>query len=240
MGKICVILQPTFLPWIGWFDLADQADTIILLDDVPFSRQSWQQRNRIRTHNGLEYVTVSVKTSGLFGPKISECKIIDEKFIRKFMNTIKVNYSKSNYCSQLIFELEEVITAGYESKFLADLNCTIIDWMLKKLKIDRRPVRSSTLNIAGVRGEHVAKICEYFQAEIYLSPVGAKDYLLEDSIEFERRNVSIFLQDYKHPEYSQCFTPIIPYASALDLIFNAGPLAGTIMRSGRHSAKTLI
>jgi hypothetical protein len=130
MGKLCVVLQPTFLPWIGWFDLVDQADVVVLLDDVPFSKQSWQQRNRIRTHNGLEYVTVSVRTSGLFGQRISECRTIDHKFIKKFMNTITVNYSKSKYFPQLKFELEKVLNAGYESKLLVDLNCAIICWMI--------------------------------------------------------------------------------------------------------------
>ena len=64
LDHICVIAQPTFIPWIGWFDLADQANVLIILDDVQFSKQSWQQRNRLRTPKGLDYLSVSVKSAG--------------------------------------------------------------------------------------------------------------------------------------------------------------------------------
>ena len=70
-----MISQPTFLPWLGWFDLADQADCVILFDTAQFSKRSWQQRNKIRTARGLEYLTVPVKTSGRFDQKILDAEI---------------------------------------------------------------------------------------------------------------------------------------------------------------------
>ena len=83
MSRTCVIAQPTFLPWLGWFDLADQGDVMVILDDVSFSKQSWQQRNRIRTPAGLEFLSVPVKTSGLLGQLILDCEIADPRFAAK-------------------------------------------------------------------------------------------------------------------------------------------------------------
>ena len=89
--KTCVVSQPTFLPWLGWFDLADQGDVMVILDDVAFSKQSWQQRNRIRSPRGLEYLTVPVKTSGRLGQPISECEVAGDKLSkdRVYINLIR-------------------------------------------------------------------------------------------------------------------------------------------------------
>ena len=89
--KTIAIAQPTFLPWMGWFDLADQVDALILLDDVAFSKQSWQQRNRIRTRNGLEFLIVPVKTSGRLGQKISDCELAGQSFAVKLGKTLQAN-----------------------------------------------------------------------------------------------------------------------------------------------------
>ena len=75
---ICIV-QPTFMPWSGFFALMNQCDTVVLLDSVQFSKQSWQQRNRIRTDKGLEFLSVPVKTAGRFGQKISEVEIARTK-----------------------------------------------------------------------------------------------------------------------------------------------------------------
>jgi len=69
--------------------------------------------------------------------------------------------------------------------------------------------------------------------------VGAADYLLIDKEAFDRRGISVWLHEYVHPEYIQRFAPFIPYASALDLIFNVGPDAPAVMRSGRRPARAM-
>jgi hypothetical protein len=76
-------------------------------------------------------------------------------------------------------------------------------------------------------------------ADHYLSPAGAESYLVEDQEAFMRRSISIWIHEYEHPQYVQCFTPFMPYASALDLVFNAGPGAGEVMRSGRRPARAI-
>jgi hypothetical protein len=233
------IAQPTFLPWLGWFDLADQVDLLIILDDVSFSKQSWQQRNRVRTPNGLEFLTVPVKSAGRLGQRIDSCELANQLFVGKMIKSLRANYAKTNLFSGTIDELTKTLEAAAGTNRLVELNCALISWMAARLGVTTPMIRSSTLGAGGERGEHVAEICEHVGADRYLSPAGAEGYLSEDRSAFDRRGISVWLHVFEHPEYEQRFSPFIPYASALDLIFNAGPAAPEIMRSGRRPARPL-
>jgi hypothetical protein len=239
MTKTCVISQPTFLPWLGWFDLADQSDVTILLDDVQFSKQSWQQRNRIRTPNGLEFLSVPIMTSGRFGQRIVDCEFANQRFVGNMLKSLQANYAKAPFYAEAIGDLAATMETALLSNHLVELNCTLISWMAMRLNVTCPMFRASTLGLGGDRGEHVAAICAAVSAERYLSPAGAETYLIEDQAAFAKRGISVWLHEYEHPEYDQRFAPFIPYASALDLIFNAGPSAPAVMRSGRRPARAL-
>ena len=239
MGLTCAISQPTFLPWTGWFDLVDQSDVMILLDDVQFSKQSWQQRNRLRTRNGLEYISVPVKTAGRLAQRIIDCKLADDRFVHKTLGTLQANYAKAAFFGESAEELARILKFAASTASLLELNCELISWMAGKLGITTPMVRASALAVTGRRGEHVAALCEAVGAEHYVSPPGAEAYLSEDRSAFDRRGIVISIQVYEHPEYPQCFEPFMPYASALDLIFNAGPAAGEIMRAGRKPVRPI-
>jgi hypothetical protein len=236
---ICAIVQPTFLPWLGWFDLADQVDMLVVLDDVAFSKQSWQQRNRIRGRDGLEFLSVPVKTAGRLGQTIMECELVEQPFVAKMINALRANYGKSAFFASVIDELSAVMEAGARTGRLVELNCALIAWMAARLGVDTAMVRASTLETGGQRGEHVARICERIGATDYLSPPGAEEYLIEDRTAFDLRSIAMWLHVFEHPQYPQRFSPFIPYATALDLIFNVGPDAAAVMRSGRRPARPL-
>ncbi len=238
-GRAIAIAQPTFLPWVGWFDLADQVDLLVILDDVSFSKQSWQQRNRIRTTKGLEFMTVPVKTSGRMGQLISECELTVQPFADKLVKSLRINYAKAPFFAESIEGFETALHAGVASGRLVELNCSLINWMASRLGVTTPMVRASTLGIEGHRGEHVAAICEHLGADRYISPAGSEGYLLEDRLAFDQRGVSVVLQVYEHPQYAQCFKPFESHASAVDLIFNTGPMAPQLMRSGRRPPRGL-
>ncbi len=219
--------------------MADQVDLFIILDDVAFSKQSWQQRNRIRTRNGLEFLIVPVKTSGRFRQRIADCELADQSFVAKMLKSIQTNYSKAPFFSATFEDLAITLQTATSTNLLVELNCALISWMAARLGVTTPMVRASTLSASGERGEHVAAICECVNADRYLSPVGAESYLIEDRHAFERRSIEVLIHVYKHPEYVQRFTPFIPFASALDLIFNLGPAAGEVMRSGRRSSRAI-
>ncbi len=237
--KTAAIAQPTFLPWVGWFDLADQVDLLIILDDVSFSKQSWQQRNRIRTGNGLEFLTVPVKSAGRLGQHILDCELANQLFVGKMLKSLRANYAKAPFFVKSIDELTTTMEAAARTNRLVELNCALISWMAARLEVTTSMIRSSTLGVGGQRGEHVAAICEHVGADRYLSPAGAEEYLAEDKAAFDRRDISVWFQVFEHPEYMQRFSPFMSHASALDLIFNTGPAAPEIMRSGRRPARPL-
>lgn len=233
------IAQPTFLPWTGWFDLADQVDLLVILDDVAFSKQSWQQRNRIRTSKGLEFLTVPVKTSGRMGQLISDCELADQPFAEKMLKSLRLNYAKAPFFPEAIDDLAVTLKAGANSARLVELNCSLISWMAARLGVSTPMVRASTMGAGGERGEHVAAICAHVGADRYISPAGSEGYLIEDREAFDRRGISVGLHVYEHPQYVQCSMPFLSHASALDLIFNSGRIAPQLMRSGRRPSRAL-
>ncbi len=238
-AETIAIAQPTFLPWVGWFDLVDQVDSFVILDDVAFSKQSWQQRNRIRTRNGLEFLSVPVRTSGRLGQCIADCELVDQIFVVKMIKTLQANYSKAPFFGATFDELAMTLGTAATTNRLVELNCALISWMASRLGVTTPMIHASTLSAGGERGEHVAAICECVGANRYLSPAGAESYLIEDRRAFEQRRIEVWLQVYEHPVYAQRFTPFLPFASALDLIFNVGPAAGEVMRSGRRTARAV-
>jgi hypothetical protein len=238
-ADLVAIAQPTFLPWAGWFDLADQVDLLIVLDDVAFSKQSWQQRNRLRTSAGLTYVTIPVRTAGKLGQRILDTELVDSGAIDKLIRTVSQNYSRAPHFSRYFAEFSAVLRASASAGMLAGLNCGLIDWLFLQLDISTPRVRSSELAVEGKRGALVAKLCERVGASRYVSPAGAQEYLVEDRAEFDHRGIAVELQVYEHPVYHQCFDPFIPYASALDLLLNEGDAAAAILRSGRRPPRKL-
>lgn len=237
--KTVAIAQPTFLPWLGWFDLADQADFLVLLDDVAFSKQSWQQRNRIKTPDGLSYLTVPIRTAGKFGQRICDTEIISDRFVNKTLRTVAQNYRRAEHFERYFPEFSVVLEKSVASGNLCALNCGLIDWLATQLGVATPSVRSSELGVGGKRGNHVAMLCELVGAETYISPAGAEDYLIDDRAEFDQRAIAVELHVYEHPVYRQCFQPFEPYASAIDLLLNEGDRAGPILRSGRRSPREL-
>jgi hypothetical protein len=237
--KSLAIAQPTFLPWLGWYDLVDQVDLLVLLDDVAFSKQSWQQRNRIRTPDGLSYLTVPVHTAGKLGQRICDTKTVGNAFMHKILRTIAQNYRRAEYFDRYYPQLCAVLEKSAATQSLGDLNCGLIEWLAAQLGIATPSVRASELGVGGKRGAHVAMLCEHFSTRKYISPPGAENYLIEDRAEFDRRSVAVEIHAYEHPVYRQCFEPFEPYASALDLLLNEGDRAGAILRSGRRPGRGL-
>ncbi len=224
------ISQPTYLPWIGYFDLMDQVDTFVFLDDVQFEKQSWQQRNRIKTPTGLQWLTVPVIFRGRLEQKIQDVEIRVPDFWRDHLRAIELNYRRAPFFTSFFGELISILdSAGSQ---LADLNIRLIEWCAKLLGIRSRLIRSSQLQQEGKRTELLANICNHLGAEEYVSPIGSAAYLLLEREVLRERGIQLTFQNYMHPEYRQMFPPFLPYACILDLFFNVGPDSPGVMRGG--------
>jgi len=235
------INQPTYLPWMGYFDLIDQVDLFVILDNVQFVKQSWQHRNRIKTDQGLQWLTVPVVFRGRLGQLIKDVEIRDPEFARDHIRAIELAYARapffSKYFPSLNQRLEEL-----QRGLLLNLNLGLIHWALEILKIKTPLVQASTLRVHGKRTELLANICQEVGANEYISPLGSAGYLLAEQDVLRRRGVDIWFQNYEHPQYRQVFAPFEPFASVIDLIFNRGDEAAAVIRGGRkvpHSVEQL-
>jgi hypothetical protein len=229
------ICQPTYLPWLGYFDLMDQVDVFILLDDVQFEKRSWQQRNRMKTPEGLQWLTVPVTSRGRHDQLINAVEIETPHFSRDHCRAIELNYRRSPFFEKYFDDLSSRLSCD-EGTLLADLNTRLIEWFMKALGIETRLVISSSLRQSGKRTELLANLCESQGANLYVSPLGSAVYLLKEKDALEAKGVDVVFQHYEHPEYKQLFPPFLPYASVLDLILNEGDRSLEILRTGRRPA----
>lgn len=224
------IMQPTYLPWIGYFGMIDRVDTFVFLDSVQFARRSWQQRNRIKTSDGPLMLTVPVHKKGARDQIIAQVRIDEQAgFADKHVRAIEHALRKAPHFEAHAAELFSVLRSGHER--LADLNIALIAWVAETMGVRCRFVRSSQLDTEGAKAELLACICHTMEADVYLSAPGSRDYL-EGSDAFERRGIAVRYHDYEHPSYPQLHGPFEPYMSVVDLLFNVGPQSLETIRSG--------
>ena len=227
------ISQPTYLPWIGYFDLIDQVDLFVFLDNVQFAKRSWQQRNRIKTNQGLRWLTVPVLCGGRFAQLIKDVQICDSHFCNDHIRALEHAYKGSPFFQTYFSELTLRIEQSREG-LLVELNLNLIHWAMEVLGLTTPLIRASTLDVSGKRTELLASICEAVDARQYISPLGSAGYLIPEQKLMRDRGIELYFHNYEHPEYSQLFSPFEPFASIVDLIFNEGTHALSVLRSGRR------
>jgi hypothetical protein len=227
------ISQPTYLPWLGYFDLLDQVDRFVLLDSVQFEKRSWQQRNRIKTPTGLQWLTVPVISRGKTGQHIADVEI-REGFWRDHLRAIELNYRRAPFFDRYYGAVSDLMRSGVPSLRLAALTISLLRWFAEVMEIRTPMLRSSELPVEGKRTNLLAEICGSLGATTYLSPLGSAEYLLNELSILTGRGTEVRFQHYEHPAYRQLFPPFQPYACILDLLFNEGDNALAIIRSGRR------
>ena len=231
MKKIA-IMQPTFFPWIGYFDIMDQCEVFVLLDSVQFEKRSWQQRNRIKTPDGPLMITIPVLSKGRFNQKISEVSIEDSgNFFEKTLKTIYHNYKKSRFINHYFDELSGLFNRKH--RFLSEFTIEIIEWLKSKFGITTKLILSTSLELTGKKEELLVNICNKLGFKHYLSTPGSEAYIMKSRL-FELNDISVEYHKYVHPAYSQLYGDFIPFMSSLDLLFNEGNRSLEIIRSGRE------
>ena len=217
---ICSIIQPTFFPWSGYFNIIYNSDLVIFLDDAQYSKNSWHNRNQIVINKKKSWITIPLKKSKLktkiFHKEIDNTKNWKEKMIK----TINQNYSKCNYYK----DLDEIlkIFLNNNQKNLAMFNINLIKFISDKLKIKKKFILASSLNIQKDRTKKIISILELVRAKKYLSPIGAKDYLEEDKFE-KKTKVELLFNNFNCKPYPQKdINNFIDYLSIIDLVANVG------------------
>jgi hypothetical protein len=217
---VVAVLQPGYLPWLGFFDQILRSDVFVYYDDVQFDKHGWRNRNRIKTPAGPLWLTVPVLNVGRSGQKLNQVEIDNRRpWARKHLASIAQSYSRAPYLRRYLPELENMLLQRWDR--LADLDMAVAALMCDWLAIERRIERSSVLSVSGGRSERLLGICKRLAGDCYLTGDSAKDYLDVDL--FLRNEVRVEWQTYRHPTYRQMHGSFIPYLSTLDLLLNTGP-----------------
>lgn len=224
---IITIHQPEHLIWLGLVDKISRADTFVILDNVQFRKNYFQNRNKIRTEKGWTWLTIPVKKHPL-DTKISEIEIsYNQDWIEHYLGLIKNNYREAKYFSWFYPGLEKIILKKY--RYLLNLNLKLIKYILKQFEVKTKIIRNSELKLPEIKGgsKTVLEICRTLSADIYLSGISGKDYL--DLPAFESSGIKVIFQEFCHPAYKQLRDPFIPCMSSIDLLFNYGPKSKDIL-----------
>ncbi len=227
------IMQPTYLPWLGYFDLMAQVDAFVFLDNVQLAKRSWQQRNQIRTRRGLEWITVPILVSGRYHQIIADVVFNSSDFVDEHLRLLIENYRDAPFFGDLFDPFARELHRRAATGKLVELNCGMIAFLCEQLGNIIPVHRASNLMAEGNRSALLAGLCQSIGADTYVSALGSAKYLIEEIDKFDERKVKVEFQNYVHPQYQQCYQPFVPQASIIDLLFNEGPNAGNIVRSGR-------
>ena len=213
------ILQPSYLPWLGFFEQMHRSDQFVLYDDVQFTRRDWRNRNRIRVQEGSVWLTVPVIQKNKYEQNLLETKIDNStSWKRKHLESIRCHYSKTPFFDLYFPWCEK--TFNREWNFLLDLSLETIQYLKGKLKINTPLLRSSELGESGNKSERLISICKQLGATQYLSGESARNYISEK--DFSDQGIGLEYQNYQHPEYPQRYDGFVPLLSTIDLLFNCG------------------
>ena len=238
---ICAVMQPTYFPWCGYFDLIDSVDTFVFLDDVKLEKSGWQVRNQIKSASGALMLSQSVKLpNGRMETMINQAELdFNHPWTKKHLKSIYNNYRKSACFDSVYPYIESLILS--EEHMLSTFNISLIKSISSKLGIETNFVLSSEMSGAGgVKDDRLADICNRLEASQYLSPVGSAAYLEQHTPggAISREGIELYYHQFEHPVYKQMFGEFLSHLSILDVLFNCGfedSLA--LIRSGRKRKK---
>lgn len=219
--RVCVILQPGYLPWLGFFEQMWRADEFVYLDDVQYDKHGWRNRNRVKGPDGPQWLTVPVRVAGEQQPLIRDVRIDEtqRRWPAQHLTCLRTLYGPTEYFRWLYPTLEDVLLNDWER--IADLDIALVDALCDKLGLRRSIRRSSEMGVSAGRCERLSQICRQLDCDAYYSGAAARSYLTEST--FADAGITVEFQDYRHPVYPQRYEPFVSHLSIVDLMFNCGP-----------------
>ena len=216
----CAILQPSYLPWRGYFHLIQKADVFVFYDDVQYDKHGWRNRNRIKTTDGPRWITVPVSARGNVeaGLPINQVRIADDRWPAKHLNTIRQAYANAPHIDRCLSVIEPHLLRGEES--LAELTIGLTIALSEELGISTEFVRSSELGLQEARMDRLMGVLDWVGASHYISGPSAEAYL--DESRLTHAGISLEYMVYDYPEYRQLHPPYEPQVSIIDLLAMEG------------------
>ncbi len=213
-------MQPTYLPWMGFFGMMKSVDLFVFLDDVQFAHRSWQQRNRIRVAGGEAWLTVPVtRPLGQRTPIDRVLVNYDQGFPDSHVAMLHSNYGRSPHFTEVVPDIERILRARMAG--LCDLNVSLTGFLANALGVETPTIMASALQVGGQQAELILNICRIVGATEYVSAPGSAVYL-DPFAGFASEGVSIEYFTFLHQEYEQQYTPFVSHLSVVDAIANQG------------------
>jgi hypothetical protein len=219
--KTAVIHQPQYLPYLGFFHKLNQGDIFVVMDNVQFERRGIQHRNKVKTPQGEQWLTVPILHRNRDAELINTMLINNEiPWARKHWNTLQTYYSRTPYFDQYALELEKLLNQFWSSLF--ELDMQLLKWSMAVLNINKPIVYLSELGVSGSKSELLINACKAVGAKAYLSGTGGRRYM--DLAAFEEADIDILWQEFTFPSYPQILPELgfIPNLSILDTLFCCG------------------
>lgn len=229
--RTAVILQSSYIPWKGYFDLIAAADEFILLDDVQYTRRDWRNRNRIRTASGTQWLTIPVEVKGRYHQSIRDTCVSDPAWASSHWRRLTQAYARAPYFDAYRGRFE-ALYLGMTEPSLSLINRAFIEAICQILGIARRISWSMDYPLHVGRTERLVGLCRAVGATRYLSGPSASTYI--DPRRFDEAGIQLAYFGYDgYPEYTQVHGGFEHAVSILDLIFNTGPDAIRYMKCAK-------
>ena len=221
-SKTLSLMQPTYLPWLGYFNLIKNSDEFVFYTTTQLAKRSWQTRNKIKSHNGHLMLSIPIKkTATRAHLTIENTQVQNEiNWQQNHLKSIKQSYSKAPFFEQIYPLILNILSK--KSDFLIDYTVPIIQTLLDELDIKTEISFSKEINYIGKKDEALISICRERNANKYLSVKGSMDYILSGENLFEKNNISLLWNQYEHPIYKQIDDSFESYLSTIDALFMLG------------------
>ena len=219
--------QPVYLPWLGFFHKLEVSDLFVVLDNVPYSRFQFYNRNKINSKNGPIQLSVPVTFTNNQIQLHNEVLVSNNRnWQKKHWISIEQSYAKSPYFYKFSDELHEIFHRDWI--LLIDLNMALIKFFMRQLNINTKIVMASDYNFFGKKSNLLLDMACQLEADSFIFGKLGRDYA--DIERFIESGVAPLFQDYIHPSYTQYSNNNFePYLSVLDLLSFQGPKSFSIM-----------
>jgi hypothetical protein len=224
------INQSNYIPWKGYFDLIHDVDVFLFYDDVQFTTRDWRNRNRIKTPQGVQWLTVPVGADR--NRRICEVEIRDHGWQRKHWETLRRCYARAPH-----FKTYAPFFAGvYLERVWTNLSALnqylIVEIAQQFLGITTAFRQASDFDVTAKSQNRILALLEAVGADTYHSGPAGKAYL--DPARFAQAGIELVWKDYgAYPEYPQVWPPFEHAVTIADLLFSTGPQAADFIWNGR-------
>ena len=212
--------QPAYMPWLGYLNRISRSDIFVFLDNVQFERNSFINRNRIKTLKGQQWITIPILSKGHMNSTVAETKIDNRQpWRRKHLRSIEASYGRSLFFGQNQKKIESLLLGSEDT--IAELCWIHLKFWLAEFEIKTKIVRASELNLKNKKSEMVLELCQTLGSKRYISGPFGKHYLNQDC--FDQAGIEIEYDLFEYPIYKQTWGEFIPGLSCIDFWMNMGP-----------------